>query len=442
MGLVCSGLCCLGQCACCAVGCCKGGGKKTGSEGRWGSLILMILAMGLSMLVQYWAGNFFAYYAFEDGCRDSHACQGVAGVYRVSLVTALFFMVMATIGHSFPSFHDSFWNLKFLSWMAGLCIAWFVPNPIFFGYIWVARVGAFLFVILQQVLLIDLAYYVNDKLVTMADQGTKEECCGMAWPLLVLLAMAFTCFIVAITGIALLFSFFGVDCESPNLILSLTIILIIIAVLSQLFVSKDSNLLTSSFISVYAVYLATAALSANPVDKCNPFYNTSSDWLSIVLGISLTVLVLLYTIYSATYNVKYLQHGRGEKQADNAPGGALMKKILTGALPEGTTAADATAQDDDHDDEENATGRKTNDDPPPKTGAEVASFNIVLGLMAMNVAMVTTNWGSTHRGATEATSPSSGKIAMFMQAAAQWAALALYIWTCVAPTLFPDRDFS
>jgi len=65
-----------------------------------------------------------------------------------------------------------------------------------------------------------------------------------------------------------------------------------------------------------------------------------------------------------------------------------------------------------------------------------------MGLMAMNVAMVTTNWGSTNRGGGQASSPSSGKVAMFMQAAAQWTALSLYIWTCVAPTLFPNRDFS
>mmetsp|Transcript_22243 Transcript_22243/g.71671 ORF Transcript_22243/g.71671 Transcript_22243/m.71671 type:complete len:390 (-) Transcript_22243:55-1224(-) len=389
--------------------------------------------------------------------------MGVAALLRVSFVTAVFFFAMAAIGHAFPEFHDKWWGAKFWGWGLGLLAAWFVPNGLFFGYIWVARVGAFIFIILQQVLLIDLAYYVNDAFVTMADQGAIDTLvCGLPWPLLVLLLIAGLCFAVAIAGIALLFTYFGTRCESPNVILSLTIILVVIAVLCQLFVSKDSNLLTSSFISVYAVYLALAALSANPVARCNPLYSKDSDALSIVLGMTFTVLVLLYTIYSATYQVQYLQNGRGggggasqkepTRTADNAPGGALMNRILTGSLPEGTTPADAKVQaaaNNGGDPEAGGGGggygaASPEDDDPPvaaKSSAEVASFNIVLGLMAMQVAMITTDFGSTRRGG-RLSSPASGKVAVFIQAAAQWTALALYIWTCVAPTLFPDRDFS
>ena len=55
--------------------------------------------------------------------------------------------------------------------------------------------------------------------------------------------------------------------------------------------------------------------------------------------------------------------------------------------------------------------------------------------------MVLTSWGSINEGGTSA-NKSVGEVAMWMIIAAQWVAMALYIWTIVAPRIFPDRDFS
>lgn len=388
---------------------------------------IMILAMALSLGVQYYGGQYLDYYAFNQGC-DSNACRGVAGVYRISLCTALFFTINGIASHIEPRLHDSNWGGKFSGWVFLLLISLFVPNPLFFGYVWLARVGSFAFVILQQVLLIDLAYYINDTLVTQADEN------GANGPLAILLGLSFLCFGLSIAGIALLFVFFGTHCEAPNIILSLTVVLIVLAVTGQLFLSQDSNLLTSSVVSLYATYLAAAALAANPVQSCNPFYSNSSDWLSILLGLAFTILALCYTIYSASANVAYLKSGRadGKRTADNAPGGAMMNRILTGQIPDayGTEQPQVSPESQEAEEE------------PPKSRSEVSSFNIVMALMAMNVAMNLTNWGSTERSGGDASSPQAGKVAMWMQAASQWTAMSLYIWTCAAPALFPDRDFS
>ena len=60
--------------------------------------------------------------------------------------------------------------------------------------------------------------------------------------------------------------------------------------------------------------------------------------------------------------------------------------------------------------------------------------------------MVLTNWGELDFKADDGTettaSPEAGDAAMWLNIVAQWVMFALYIWTLVAPTLFPDRDFS
>ena len=56
-------------------------------------------------------------------------------------------------------------------------------------------------------------------------------------------------------------------------------------------------------------------------------------------------------------------------------------------------------------------------------------------------AMVLTNWATQQEGG-DISKPTTGKEAMWIQAAGQWIAMLLYLWTLVVPKLFPDRDFT
>tara|TARA_B100000683_G_scaffold8662_1_gene9427 strand:- start:16 stop:870 length:855 start_codon:yes stop_codon:yes gene_type:complete len=269
-----------------------------------------------------------------------------------------------------------------------------IPNPVFGleGYVWVARFGGFIFVILQQILLIDLAYWANDSLVAIAEEDV-DLWCGYPSPLVALLVGALILYVAAIVGIALLFTYFSSpavhgDCPAPDTILSITLILVVSATLSQLFVSKDANLLTSSVVAVYLVYLASSAVAANPVERCNAFHRKGDDWVSVFVGLFVTLIALAYSVYSASASVKYLQDGR--PAADNAPGGDTMQKMLTGQLDQRGKPTDQT--DDDYDATRTAESveSQSDDDTPisQKTPAEVLSFNVVMALMAMYLAMV------------------------------------------------------
>ena len=56
--------------------------------------------------------------------------------------------------------------------------------------------------------------------------------------------------------------------------------------------------------------------------------------------------------------------------------------------------------------------------------------------------MVLTNWATLQSSDAMLSNPKTGTVALWLQAAGQWIVLLLYSWTLVAPSLFPDRDFS
>lgn len=96
--------------------------------------------------------------------------------------------------------------------------------------------------------------------------------------------------------------------------------------------------------------------------------------------------------------------------------------------------------------------------PAPKSVAEATQINpenykgdairkiffLVIGIfitMAAYYAMVLTNWATLQSDSTQS-NPKTGSVALWLQATGEFIALILYIWSLVAPKLFPDRDFS
>ena len=68
-------------------------------------------------------------------------------------------------------------------------------------------------------------------------------------------------------------------------------------------------------------------------------------------------------------------------------------------------------------------------------------LNLVLGAVSCWFSMALTSWGSIESGG-DAANPQIGNVSMWMIISSQWFALTLYLWTLIAPRLFPDRDFS
>ncbi len=68
-------------------------------------------------------------------------------------------------------------------------------------------------------------------------------------------------------------------------------------------------------------------------------------------------------------------------------------------------------------------------------------LNAILAFLAAWYAMVLTGWGSIADSGNEA-NPTASRVSMWIIIGSQWLVFGLYLWSLVAPRLFPDRDFS
>ena len=85
----------------------------------------------------------------------------------------------------------------------------------------------------------------------------------------------------------------------------------------------------------------------------------------------------------------------------------------------------------------------SSDDPYAVEGMKTlfVQVSVVFLLISGYFAMILTNW-ATLQTSSSISNPKTGRAAMWIQAAGQWIAVTIYLWSLIAPKLFPDRDFS
>ena len=88
--------------------------------------------------------------------------------------------------------------------------------------------------------------------------------------------------------------------------------------------------------------------------------------------------------------------------------------------------------------------QQQNTDGGKASFANSYQINVILLLVACWYAVTLTDWGrisSTDQYVLTAANPSVGTVSMWIIIVSQWVMFLLYIWSLVAPKLFPDRDF-
>jgi len=361
-------------------------------------------------------------------------CAGMGGVYRPTFVATFFFLIHAGATRMVPALQKEVWPAKYTIYFFSLLLTVLLPtNPLFGGfYLFIARCGATLFILLQQLILIDIAYNWNEDWVEKANEADRlvyGE--GVRW-LQAIVATCVSFYVVCLIAIVHLYNSFG-DCKSNVWIITLTL-LGVCAMTGVQLAGTEGSLLTSSVISLYSVYLAFMMVSKNPSGQCNPFLGEDNFW-GICIGLGLTFVSLVWTGWSWSaedrLNLENAQSAKavGTQQNPNVTtaDGSLNLDVPFLDPSRGPTQGIVTTTASGYDDE----------------ASEIWKLNLVMALISCWVAMTLTNWGimeTVENG--HAANPTASRVNMAIIGISQWMAILLYMWTLLAPRLFPDRDFS
>mmetsp|Transcript_18752 Transcript_18752/g.46452 ORF Transcript_18752/g.46452 Transcript_18752/m.46452 type:complete len:458 (+) Transcript_18752:64-1437(+) len=432
------------------------GTTAPGTTGRKRSVLLLTLAIGTALYFQYAVGpsivsqsgwiwksyraipgsGKYIFKAWYDQCAEYEGqqdllaqCAGNAGVYRPMFLSFLYFVVNAIVTSVIPHLNKEAWPAKYALFFFGLLISMFVPSyPLFSGFfLWTARLGAGAFVILQQIILIDVAYNVNDSFVEKANEADQLAYgSGSGW-LQAIIGVCVSLYVASITGIGVMFAEYD-GCAGNTWVISLSLIAIIGMTALQLS-GTDGSLLTSSVMSIYVVYLCFSIVSKNPKHECNPRLGENDVW-GITVGLLLTVVSLAWTGFSWSAESRLSVESVQTAKAVAPQSGDLNLEVpfldsenqpTTGLVTEQTSSSEESAD-----------------------LGNVWKLNVVMALISCYVAMILTSWGTVN-GLDEnhnAANPTVGHVNMAILGVSQWLAISLYCWTLVAPRLFPDRDFS
>lgn len=362
-------------------------------------------------------------------------CKGHAGVYRIGFAASLFFVFAALVSSVKRTANRIGWGPKYMLFIVGCFFTIFIDNDPLFNdvYLNLARIGASLFIVLQNVILIDMAYNWNDAWVINADTAERENGVGAGnkW-LTAILGVAVFMFCFSITSIGLMYHYYG-GCDVNEAFISITLIMIVTITGVQLS-GEDGSLLTSAVISGYAAYLAFTAMSKNPDDDCNPRLGENNA-LGIFIGVGFTLVSLTWAGFSLTAEKRLSPSGASitdsllEHDNENGTTSTAQSRVVGGVV---TGADDAS---------ESQRGVRVDNVTEETDYATHWKLNIVLVLVVCWFSVSLTGWGTVESSG-NAANPDTGKVSMWMIIVSQWVTLGIYLWTLLAPRLFPDRDFS
>ncbi|TRY92017.1 hypothetical protein DNTS_034907 [Danionella cerebrum] len=343
---------------------------------------------------------------------------GYKSVYRMCFAMACFYFLFSIIMIRVRSSKDpraviqnGFWFFKFL-----ILVVWF-----YFG-----MVGSFAFILIQLILLIDFAHSWNEVWVRNIEEGNSR-----CW-FIGLLFFTILHYALAFTAVVLFYLYYTKpdNCAEHKFFISFNLILcVIVSVVSILpkvqDASPQSGLLQSSIITLYTMYVTWSAMTNNPNRECNPSLlglvsnMSTSEVVPTSLpgtvqwwdaqGIVGLIIFLFCTFYASNAQVNRLM------QTEEGKGAVGGEEVGEDGL------------------------RRAVDNEEDGVTYNYFFFHFQLLLASLYIMMTLTNW---YKPDTTTQAMQSSFPAVWVKMSSSWLGLTLYLWTLVAPLIFPDRDFN
>ncbi|GLJ46590.1 hypothetical protein SUGI_0981790 [Cryptomeria japonica] len=337
-------------------------------------------------------------------------------VLRVSLGNFLFFSIFALImigvkdqRDTRDSWHHGGWMAKIIAWCTLIVLMFFIPNGVVGFYETLAKFGSGLFLLVQVVLLLDFTHRWNDAWVAKDEQF---------W-YIALFVVSLVCYIATFSFSGLLFHWFNpssYDCSLNTFFIVVTLVLAFVFAVVALHPKVNGSLLPASIISVYCSYLCYSGLSSEPRDyECNGLHGhvKAVSTGTLILGMLTTVLSVVYSAVRAGSSTTLLS-------PPSSPRAGSGKPLLS------------------LDEIEEGQKDKKKDEVKLVTYS-YTFFHIIFALASMYSAMLLTGWTSSTKDGEKLIDV--GWSSVWVRIGTEWITAALYIWSLIAPIVFPDREF-
>jgi hypothetical protein len=322
-------------------------------------------------------------------------CSGKENVFRIAFGHSLFFAFMALLTafvkdkNSYRlNIHTGFWFIKFGTWTSLLVASFYLDFDDIQRFGDVTRFGAGLFLAIQMILILDLIYTVNEKLLDQENpawQGVMITLTG------VLYAFSF-----AGTGVAYWYyvkqhSGCGLNIFFITMNLFLGLVNTVLSLLPKR--NERAGLLTAGMTFGYTTWLLISGLAAengSMLQECHRG-DASQGWIT-ASGFILSMAVVIYGVVGVT---------------------SRSHKLII-------------SQNESIDEEDKLPYRPD-------------LFHVVFLLASMNIAMVLSSW--TLEGTPGMFEADRGEISVWVKMVLSWASALLYSWTVIAPVVLKSRDF-
>lgn len=260
---------------------------SSGVKGTYFSFLLAVVVVAVGTSIVFHSDS------LTSQCTKDSSVWAGFGI-RSSFSLAVIFLLQMAMAFMSSTLYDSFWRLKFGMFVSLLLWITFSSSTIFeeYWYSWFARVASFGFLLLQQIVLSDMANAWNEKWVGYHSSAVENygDSAGPMWlvSLVVVSVLLYFGSLVSLGGMWWWALDGGLTSDSNRdntddvitkalSLICTTAVLCIGTTVIQLFVSKkeESCLLTSAVLTAFSTYLCFATLlmlrtTTTLTDACLP----------------------------------------------------------------------------------------------------------------------------------------------------------------------------
>ena len=240
-------------------------------------------------------------------------CDALVGhilLYRFYIGMMVFFLILALVNCQLAAFttlspwlENGLWFVKFHLFCLSILVAFFIPEGHLSNAVMhTGWIGSFIIMIIQLVLIIDLAKYLNTCWVEKMELSTNPN--RLYISLLLLTSLLYTLSVSFVVYFYAIFTTSLQDCKTNLVFFTVIVLLCLTASLLSIHPKvRETGLLQAGIVTSYSIYLAWTCMQHYPYSMCNPswkvLFATEFNFhiqLNMIIDLCTTFLVLVYGV--------------------------------------------------------------------------------------------------------------------------------------------------